>query len=98
MVKKTIPDFNSFVCFDFETTGLEKSARVIEIGAVKVTNGVVVDRFSTFVNPQTVIPSNIEELTSISNSMVSDAPIIEDILPKLQAKKLCSKLQGDSYE
>ncbi len=74
---------DTYIVFDLETTGLSAAHdKIIEIGAVKVTNGVVVDRFSTFVNPQTVIPPNIEELTSISNSMVSDAPTIEEVLPK----------------
>lgn len=56
--------------------------RIIEIGAVKVIEGKIVDRFSTFVNPREPIPFEIEQLTSISDEMVIDAPVIEDILPK----------------
>ena len=74
---------DTYVVFDLETTGLSATHnKIIEIGAVKVTNGVVVDRFSTFVNPQVAIPSNVEELTSISNSMVANAPLIEEVLPR----------------
>ena len=55
---------------------------LLEIGAVKVIEGKIVDRFSTFVNPREPIPFEIEQLTSISDEMVIDAPVIEDILPK----------------
>ena len=72
-----------YVVFDLETTGFSpESNRIIEIGAVKVQNGSIVDRFSTFVNPQVPIPFRIEQLTSINDSMVLDAPVIEEILPK----------------
>jgi DNA polymerase-3 subunit alpha (Gram-positive type) len=66
-----------------ETTGFSARAdRIIEIGAVKVVNGEIVDRFSTFVNPERPIPFKIEKLTSINDSMVIDAPKIEEVLPK----------------
>ena len=73
----------SFVVFDLETTGFSPvNNRIIEIGAVKVENGEITDRFSTFVNPQVPIPFRIEELTSINDNMVMDAPVIEEILPQ----------------
>ncbi len=73
----------AYVVFDLETTGLNaEKNRIIEIGAVKVENGQVTDRFSTFVNPKEPIPFEIEDLTSINDEMVMDAPVIEEILPK----------------
>ena len=72
-----------FVVFDIETTGFSAlTCKIIEIGAVKVEKGQITDRFSTFVNPEVPIPFRIEQLTSINDSMVLDAPTIEEVLPK----------------
>ena len=84
-------DLNAdYVVFDLETTGFSpETNRIIEIGAVKVQNGKIVDKFSTFVNPQVPIPFRIEQLTSINDSMVIDAPVIADILPEFM--KFCEE-------
>ena len=75
-----------FVVFDIETTGFSPvSSKIIEIGAVKVSGGKITDRFSTFVNPGVPIPYRIEQLTSISDQMVIDAPPIEKVLPDFLA-------------
>ena len=72
-----------YVVFDIETTGFSPvNNRIIEIGAVKVSGGEIVDRYSTFVNPEVPIPFEIEKLTSINDDMVVDSPVIEDILPQ----------------
>lgn len=73
-----------YVVFDIETTGFStRTCKIIEIGAVKVnTKGEVVGRFSEFVNPEEPIPYHIEQLTSISDEMVKDAPTIDVILPR----------------
>ena len=72
-----------FVVFDIETTGFSAvNDRIIEIGAVKVDGGQIVDRYSTFVNPERPIPFEIEKLTGIHDGMVESADVIEDILPK----------------
>ena len=72
-----------YVVFDLETTGFSPDKnKIIEIGAVKVERGSITERFSTFVNPEVPIPFHIEELTSIRDDMVMDAPKIEEILPQ----------------
>ena len=74
---------HTFVVFDIETTGLSaQKNRVIEIGAVKVQGGRIVDRFSTFVDPGAPIPFEIEKLTHISDAMVMGSPGIETALPQ----------------
>ena len=74
---------DSYVVFDLETTGFSpNTCKIIEIGAVKVENGVITERFSEFVNPQVPIPFKIEELTGIRDDMVMGAETIEEILPR----------------
>ena len=77
------PMENSYVVFDIETTGFSPvKNRIIEIGAVKMQAGQIVDRFSSFVNPRTPIPFRIEQLTGIQDDMVLSAPEIEQVLPE----------------
>ena len=74
---------DTYVVFDIETTGFSATHdKIIEIGAVKVVNGQITEKFSEFVNPGIPIPMRIEELTTINDSMVKDSPGIEVILPK----------------
>ena len=69
--------------FDIETTGFSsKNDKIIEIGAVKLKDGEIVDSFSTFVDPKVNIPYKITELTSITQNMVNGQPTIDEVLPK----------------
>ena len=74
---------DSFVVFDIETTGFSpEKNQIIEIGAVKVKDGVITDKFSTFVNPDVPIPFEIEQLTGINDNMVLSSPQIDLVLPE----------------
>ncbi len=66
---------SEYVVFDIETTGLSpKFNKIIEIGAVRIKDGKIVDTFSRFINPEVPIPYSITKLTSINDSMVLDSP------------------------
>ncbi|MEE9166233.1 MAG: helicase C-terminal domain-containing protein [Candidatus Neomarinimicrobiota bacterium] len=79
-----ILDLNSFVAFDFETTGLDPDRdRIIEFAAVRFRDGEVEDSLSTLVNPQRPIPSTITAITGIDDNMVSGAPAEKDVLGKM---------------
>ena len=82
---------NTYVVFDIETTGRNPvKDKIIEIGAVKVVNDEIVDRFSSFVNPNRPIPYEIFQLTSIKDEDVIDAPTIDTALPEfLEFSKDC---------
>ena len=74
---------STYVVFDIETTGFSSEKnKIIEIGAVKVVGGKIVDKFSSYVNPKEPIPFRIEQLTGINDHMVADAEEIETVLPK----------------
>ena len=74
---------DSYVVFDIETTGFSPTNdKIIEIGAVKIENGIVTDCYSSFVNPKTPIPFEIQKLTSINDEMVIGEPSIDIVLPK----------------
>ncbi len=71
------------VVFDTETTGFyPHKDKIIEIGAVKIKDGEIVDRFSAFVNPEVPISEKITKLTGISDGMVAGAETIKSVLPK----------------
>lgn len=76
----------AYVVVDVETTGGRgENHRVTEIGAVKVRDKQIVDRFQTLLNPQRSIPPNITRLTGISPAMVAQAPCFADIADEFHA-------------
>ena len=75
-----VPDY---VVFDLETTGTStRKDKIIEISALKVRGGKVVDEFSTLVNPECEIPFYASQVNHITDDMVEDAPVIEEVLPE----------------
>lgn len=77
---------DTYVVFDIETTGLSSvDDRIIEIAAVKVHKGEIVDRFESFVNPHRTISPKIQQLTGITNEMVKDAPELDEVLVRFRA-------------
>lgn len=72
---------NTIVVFDLETTGLDpETCEITELGAVKMVNGQVKEKFSTFVKPKGKIPERVTELTHITNEMVANAPSIDNVI------------------
>lgn len=85
------PNFDSFVAFDIETTGTYGAANgddapeITEIGAVKVENGVIVDRFSKLANPGRKIVPRIAKLTHITDDMLVNQPPVDDVIRQFKA-------------
>ena len=86
MSELNVPDFDSFVAFDIETTGTngaangDTEAQITEIGAVRVINGTVVEKFDELANPGREIVPRISRLTHITNEMVADKPPVSDVI------------------
>lgn len=74
----------TYVCFDLESTGLSiKYDKITEFGAVKIKNGLVVDRLDILINPEMKIPEFIQEKTHITQEMVMNQPTIKEVLPEI---------------
>ena len=90
------PDFDSFVAFDIETTGSngaangDSEAQITEIGAVRVVNGQIVEKFDQLANPGRAITPMISRITHITNEMVKDMPPVDDVI------KMFHEFVGDS--
>lgn len=75
-----------FVVFDIETTGLSfKNHTIIEIGAVKLSGGVIVDQYSALIDPQTILDPKITELTGITDDMLIGQRLLSDVLPEFMS-------------
>lgn len=71
-------DCDDYVVVDIETTGLNaKTCEIIEIAALKVKNGNVIDEFQTFVKPTKPISTELSKINGITRDMVEEAPDIE---------------------
>lgn len=81
---KSIKEYISdYVVFDLETTGVScKNDSIIEISAVKVIGGKVVDTFSTLVNPKRPIPYGATAVNGITDEMVKNEPTLDQVLPQ----------------
>lgn len=96
MPELTRPDFDSFVCFDLETSGTygaangDGPAEITEIGAVRVVHGEITETFSQLVNPGRKIVPRIARITHITDEMVADQPGPEE------AVRLFAAFVGDS--
>ena len=86
MKELKVPNFDSFVAFDIETSGTfgisngDGPAEITEIGAVKVENGIITDRFSQLINPKRKIVPRISKLTHITDEMVANEPYIDEVI------------------
>jgi DNA polymerase III epsilon subunit family exonuclease len=72
-----------YVVFDVETTGLSaiNGDRIIEIAAMKIRRGKVVDTFESLINPQREVPAESQQVHKITPEMLASAPTAQDILP-----------------
>ncbi|PKR78658.1 PolC-type DNA polymerase III [Halalkalibacillus sediminis] len=71
----------TYVVFDVETTGLSATYdKIIELAAVKIYQGEIIDRFERFVNPHQKLSETTTNLTGITDDMVKDAPEIEQVM------------------
>ena len=76
-------DEEEFVVFDIETMGLNAySNEIIEIGAVKIKAGRIIDRYSQLFNPGKPIPYKITEITGITDQLVANEPSVDQVIGK----------------
>ncbi len=74
---------NDYTVLDLETTGLDpKKDKIIEIGAVRVRDGIVVTTYEQMVQPGRELGERVTEITGITQEMLADAPYIEEVLPE----------------
>ncbi len=74
----------TYIGLDLETTGPDpQSDKIIEVGLVKLEDGVIVETFSSLVNPNRKLPLKIKRLTGINDEMLSSAPCIAEIMPQV---------------
>lgn len=74
----------TYVVFDFETTGFNAGGgdSIIEVGAVKICNGEIIDRFDELINPGRKLPPKITEVTNITDEMLMGKPSEEEVIKR----------------
>ncbi|MDG1818370.1 MAG: 3'-5' exonuclease, partial [Porticoccaceae bacterium] len=88
LLSKGFPE--KMVLLDLETTGGKATYnRVIEIGLLVIEQGEVIERWQSFIDPETKLPPFIQKLTGISPSMLYGAPLFAEI-----AEQLLGYLEG----
>lgn len=76
--------YNNFIALDLETTGLNpENDRIIQIALIKVANGIIVDKFTSLVNPQMHISSKASEINGIYDEDVKNNKTIQEIFPDI---------------
>lgn len=79
-----MPQLENYVSIDIETTGLDpKTDRIIEIGAVRVHDGMIREIRNWLINPRCELSDFIKDLTKIDEAMLADAPYIDEVLPEV---------------
>lgn len=74
--------YDNFVVFDVETTGFSsREDKIIEIGAIKIIDGEITDKFGVLIDPGRSLDPEIIKLTGITNNQLAGQPTIEEVLP-----------------
>lgn len=84
---KTALTYGKYIALDTESTGLQPNdahSLLLEIGAVKVVNGQIVDRFNELINPGIKIKQNFSDLTGITNDLVQDKDSYASVLARFR--------------
>ena len=83
-MERILSQSNEFIVLDIETSGLSpnKGGRIIEIGAVKLINGNIVEEFEQLLYPEMKIYQKTTDLTGITNEMLLNQPVFREVLPK----------------
>jgi DNA polymerase-3 subunit epsilon len=85
MLERTPIHDATYVTVDIEASGCcPGSNSIIELGAARIENGAVVGVFSELIRPHDPIPPAVQQLTGISEAMVADAPLVDDVVPRFR--------------
>lgn len=75
---------NTVIVLDVETTGLDFTReKMVEFAALKLVNGQIVEEYETLINPKQHIRNSSIKIHGITEDMVKDAPVLEEVMPKI---------------